>query len=1263
MFSCFSFFCSVLLVVAAVAGGGTPSQTTAQYTVTFNSNGGSSVPTQTVNAGQTVTRPNNPVRNGYSFVSWNTDQQLTTQFDFSTPIHSNLTLYAKWQQNSTNISPTPTSPDEVPVLTQNYTVTFVSNGGSLVASQTVSSGSKATAPAVPTREGYTFEGWYRDSSLSNIFSFDTAITGNITLYAKWTAIAPATASSFTVTYDSMGGTHVASIQVDSGDTIITPPSAPSYEGSIFTGWYKDTDYKEAFAFGVSGDKILQNTTLYASWFENNPSAFKVDYAIAAVNIGYAEGNTPDYVSDDLTFPTSVDEVADAYISWTTSNLSVINSNGRVTRPEANTAVTITATATLGGETASRDFEVVVIKKRSMSIEEAKATIELSDISWLQALNESDDEFFISYNESSDQVKGIDGKFTTLSIDNADDALDALQSVHTILGVSDPYEELAINKVHSSEYGTQYSFLQNYDGLKVFGRNIVASANPEGESNFVSSSFLATEILDTAKASGDLTASYLQDYCETVAVQYANDNHTNGSFDVRPGNTQKVIFSLGNYQNTPVVAYIVNIYGYDEDGYLEEDIVVSAKSGEVIYVMERTFGITKRGQRENGGFAYFEVTLGDDGVLYLLDPANHVQLYVHDDGESDRVTYDENLTDGGVDGHQVSAYANLVDVVKWFKSEFDRNSFDGKGTLFKLITHQTKYQENGQPDLNNAAWWPGYEIFLAYDNSSSSILKYTVSTAHDVWAHEGGHAVMLFELGYDIYPALNGAVHEGMADVFACLYDTNNWTTLEDIVDHWDWFTHKQHDRNLANPGDSASITQGPAKLSEAGNYSDGHELGLLIGHSAYLMHQKGIDYHTLGQIWYNSINMGLQPSTTLEKDMYNVRECVLRAAKTIGRPQNEINIIKEAFNEVEITGQLNTVNFNVSEYNGETLSDFLLTAQFGTSRITYDNRLSRPERKSQLNLPAGVFNIEVSKTGYVPFKIRQRVDEGDELTIDVQLVKTGYGSLSGTVRDSEAGSYVTDATVTLRSGFNVRSGSAAVTPVTTTGGTYSFENIASGYYTLAVSKSGYSPLFYNVIIPPDTPQVFNVVFASSVSTGEYRVTLQWDENPSDLDSHLYAKLSDDHTFHVYYGNRNGYRNDGTLAANLDRDDTSGNGFETTTLTRENSAQYKYYVHWYSGSGTWGGSNAIVILYRGSSQIKRWTVPSSFASVEGSSSQAWHVFDLTSDGRVVEVNTHLSNFECHNHNFDFTESTASTSASNARTTYSAPAKVLPDKKEK
>lgn len=81
-----------------------------------------------------------------------------------------------------------TSNDNPPPSTEQpvtYTVTFNSNGGSSVSSQTVEEGEKVSKPTDPTRDGYTFGGWYTDSACTQAYDFNTEVSGNITLYAKW----------------------------------------------------------------------------------------------------------------------------------------------------------------------------------------------------------------------------------------------------------------------------------------------------------------------------------------------------------------------------------------------------------------------------------------------------------------------------------------------------------------------------------------------------------------------------------------------------------------------------------------------------------------------------------------------------------------------------------------------------------------------------------------------------------------------------------------------------------------------------------------------------------------------------------------------------------------------------------------------------------------------------------------------------------------------------------------------------------------------
>lgn len=137
------------------------------YTVTFDVDGGSAVASQSVRSGAKATEPAAPTKAGYEFDGWYTSNTYTTEFNFDSAISADTTVYAKFVEL--------------------FTVTFDVDGGSAVPSQTVADGSKATKPADPTKEGYTFVNWYKEAGFTNLFDFDDAITADTTIYAKFSA--------------------------------------------------------------------------------------------------------------------------------------------------------------------------------------------------------------------------------------------------------------------------------------------------------------------------------------------------------------------------------------------------------------------------------------------------------------------------------------------------------------------------------------------------------------------------------------------------------------------------------------------------------------------------------------------------------------------------------------------------------------------------------------------------------------------------------------------------------------------------------------------------------------------------------------------------------------------------------------------------------------------------------------------------------------------------------------------------------------------
>ena len=171
-----------------------------------------------------------------------------------------------------------------------YTITFNSNDGTPVAPQNINAGEKLKEPTpAPTREGFTFDGWYEDSTFSKKFDFNTPITDSMTLYAKWTE------NKYTLTFDANGGTGSMTAIADlTGEYILPSNEFTAPSGKQFKGWSLTTD-----GAIVTKVDMTENRTVYAIW-ENIPV---VTYTVSfAANGGTGTMTAATGISGNYTLP-------------------------------------------------------------------------------------------------------------------------------------------------------------------------------------------------------------------------------------------------------------------------------------------------------------------------------------------------------------------------------------------------------------------------------------------------------------------------------------------------------------------------------------------------------------------------------------------------------------------------------------------------------------------------------------------------------------------------------------------------------------------------------------------------------------------------------------------------------------------------------------------------------------------------------------------------------------------------------------------------
>ncbi len=227
----------------------------AQYTVSFNTDGGSIAPeNQTIDYNNYANIPADPTKTGCDFLGW---YNGSTKWNFATDkVTSNISLTAHWK-------------------IQQFIVSFNTDGGSTApGNQTINYNNYANIPSDPTKTGCDFLGWYNGSTKWN-FATDK-VTGNIILTAHWKN------AQYTVSFNTDGGSIAPENQTIDYNNYANIPADPTKTGCDFLGWYNGST-----KWNFATDKVTSNVTLTAHW--------KIQKTITIIEAP-AEIKNPDLIS-------------------------------------------------------------------------------------------------------------------------------------------------------------------------------------------------------------------------------------------------------------------------------------------------------------------------------------------------------------------------------------------------------------------------------------------------------------------------------------------------------------------------------------------------------------------------------------------------------------------------------------------------------------------------------------------------------------------------------------------------------------------------------------------------------------------------------------------------------------------------------------------------------------------------------------------------------------------------------------------------------
>ncbi|MDL2292495.1 InlB B-repeat-containing protein [Acholeplasma sp. OttesenSCG-928-E16] len=221
-----------------------------QSLVLFDTLGGSSIDSQSIVNGNKATRPStDPTKLGYTFDNWYTAETDGSVFDFDTLINARTTIYARWTKDT-------------------YTISYNYDGGSLEDGESNPESYDITSSEIvllnPTRNGYTFLGWY--SGTTKIESISAGSYGNLSLVANWQVITYEIQYSYNDGVLADGESNPESYNITSNEIVLLNPTK---EGYTFLGWYSGTTKIESIPTGSYGDlSLVASFELNLSSIEN-----------------------------------------------------------------------------------------------------------------------------------------------------------------------------------------------------------------------------------------------------------------------------------------------------------------------------------------------------------------------------------------------------------------------------------------------------------------------------------------------------------------------------------------------------------------------------------------------------------------------------------------------------------------------------------------------------------------------------------------------------------------------------------------------------------------------------------------------------------------------------------------------------------------------------------------------------------------------------------------------------------------------------------
>ncbi|MDR1690061.1 MAG: carboxypeptidase regulatory-like domain-containing protein, partial [Clostridiales bacterium] len=931
-----------------------------------------------------------------------------------------------------------------------------------------------------------------------------------------------------------------------------------------------------------------------------------------------------------------------HISWQSDNPDIISNSGAVTRPlDGDVTVKLVASISYGEYTIDKEFSVTVIADYNIDEyinEHLDSVVECETIEMLYYYNDVIEDLQV-YLRDDQYVKRIDGRFSDVTIDSPLSALLSLYYVKSLIGSVSPKDELVFDNVDEGEWGEYYTFTQVYNGIDVFNGLVTVGTDTDGQSDFLNASFVyGLDISTIPTISGEQAIAFVEQDGYTVNTSPALTIYT---IDMN-GADAKLAWECTATSNG--FAGVILIDAHSGELLLKGNTIDAS----VYYDDYTATGIDNNGSSVSfPARGVFFTGLNNPAWYTMEDSGRRIIVYNEKGGVGDLEKYlSSALTwaDNTDNRETISTYQNVINSYDYFEgNRFKKNDFFGNEDI-AVLTNSNTANASATFSTKTLKFAQLSPTFLADLGSDSEIV-----------GHEFAHFIINVKSEHLYNATVNAStnpnftlisIKEAYADVFAFLMtNSSDWVFGDNV------FTNVLARRDASTPNNTGNPEEiggtNFVALSAPFSSADGYTNSTIISHAAYQIHNNVItDKGLFERVWYESLD-----SYSSSPSFEEVRLSIVKAAKKAGLSHVELNRINYIFDEmnyptmtqVEVNGS-NTISGNVVETNSTlnvssmpTIPDVTVTLFRANSKgediLVGNTTTDGAGTYSFSNLIPGNYELHFQKDDFLQTIQYVSINASNytQNTTTVELISSvnysGIGSASGRITDSVTTTGVSGLTLQYREGIDNFSSTPFVSTGTTgANGAYQLANIAAGHYTVEIvdnrpnvsGQNQYITTYFNIKVLGGTSVTGqDAVVSNTLNSGQLRIVLRWGENPRDLDSHLTGPGNSGGSFHVYYVSRNYY--DGTaLIANLDLDDTTSFGPETTTLYVPTDGTYTFYVYNYSGGLDISASNATVTVYVGNNNT-----PSNVFSVpKTNTGRYWTVFRYvfnSSTRTIVPVN--------------------------------------------